>query len=44
MKYTISMLIIVILVLIFGAIWTYFQWTECRNANFSIFYCLQHIS
>ena len=36
--------VIVALIICSILIWTYFQWTKCREMGFSIFYCLQHIS
>lgn len=26
-----------------AAAWIYFQWAECRNMGFSVFYCIQHV-
>lgn len=27
-----------------GLAWTIFQWLECRDMGFSVFYCIQHIA
>jgi len=37
---------LILLVLIIGFVvwWSIAQWKECREAGFSRFYCLQHIS
>jgi predicted transporter len=37
-------LILAVLLIILAGIWQYYQWKECREMGFSIFYCIQHIS
>jgi len=35
--------IIIMSMIIIGLIFTYFQWIECRDNGFSLFYCIKHI-
>lgn len=39
----IAIIIFIVMVLCFSIWWTFAQWEECRNMDFSIFYCIKHI-
>lgn len=32
-----------LLIIAAAIVWSVFQWLECRDMGFSVFYCLQHI-
>ncbi len=42
-QYLWMVVVVVLIVVVVSVCWSVLQWVECREAGFSVFYCIQHI-